>query len=54
MNMVICGRHVLCTHFVMLEIGDDTQFLDGPVLLELKEGNDRKVGKYWVLPQEKS
>lgn len=54
MNMIISGRQVLCTHFVILKSGENTQFLDGPVLLELKEGDDRKVGKYWVLPQEKS
>lgn len=54
MNMIICGRQVLCTHFVALRSGESMQFLNGPVLLELDENDDRKVGKYWVLPQEKS
>lgn len=54
MNMITCGRQVLCTHFVALKSGESMQFLDGPVLLELEENDDRKVGKYWVLPQEKS
>ena len=54
MNMIIYGRQVLCTHFVALRSGERMQFLNGPVLLELVEGDDRKVGKYWVLTQEKS
>lgn len=54
MNMIIWGRKVLCTHFVMLCNGDDMRFLEGPVLLELQEGEDRKVEKYWILPQENS
>lgn len=54
MNMIMCGRQVLCTHFVMLKSGENTRFLKGPVLLELKEGEDRVAGKYWILPQEKA
>lgn len=49
MNMIICGRQVLCTHFVMLKSGENMQFLNGPVLLELVEDDDRKVRKYWIL-----
>lgn len=53
MNMIICGRQVLCTHFVRLQSGENTRYLKGPVLLELKEGKNRVAGKYWILPQEK-
>ncbi|MCM1192750.1 MAG: hypothetical protein NC389_10015 [Acetatifactor muris] len=54
MNMILCGRQVLCTHFVTLQFGEAVKFLEGPVLLELKAGNVRKVRKYWVPVQEKS
>lgn len=53
MNMILYGRQLLCTHFVVLKSGEDTRFLDGPVLLKLKESAGREVEEYWVLPQEK-
>lgn len=51
MNMILCGRQLLCTHFVVLKIGENMQFLDGPVLLKLKKSAGREVEEYWVLPQ---
>ena len=50
MNMILCGRQLLCTHFVVLKIGESMQFLDGPVLLKLKQSAGREVEEYRVLP----
>ena len=50
MNMIECGRKVLCTHFVVLQEGEERLFLDGPVLLEQKKEGSREVTEYWVLP----
>lgn len=50
MNMIKSGTQILCTHFVMLRSGEDTLFLDGPVLLEVKGDGDRETEGYWVLP----
>ena len=53
MNMIMCGRQLLCTHFVVLKIGENMRFLNGPVLLKLKKSAGREVEEYWVLPREK-
>lgn len=48
MNMILCGRQLLCTHFVVLKFGENMRFLDGPVLLKLKKSAGREVEEYWV------
>lgn len=52
MNMIRSGEQVLCTHFVILTSGEETRFLDGPVLLKIKEGSDQEVEEYWKLPSQ--
>ena len=52
MNMIRSGEQVLCTHFVILASGEETRFLDGPVLLKIKEGSDQEVEEYWKLPSQ--
>ena len=54
MNMIRSGALVLCTHFVILKSGEKTRFLDGPVLLKLKEGSDREAEDYWKLPSQEA
>lgn len=54
MNMIRSGAQVLCTHFVILQSGEETQFLDGPVLLRLKGGSCRRVEEYWKLPSQEA
>lgn len=49
-NMIRSDEQVLCTHFVILKSGEKTLFLEGPVLLKIKEGSDQEAEEYWKLP----
>lgn len=52
MNMIEYHRRILCTHFVILQKGQDRLFLNGPVLLEQKEEGSREVTGYWTLKSD--